>query len=199
MEKDAGFSWAAALIGALVMLVLLIVAAAIYISSGAFPVGANEPYPPGMKAIVMKARMKAVDRSASGLNPPQMDAAAVREGGSHFKGMCQECHGGPGTKPEGFATAMDPTPPDLGKAGSKLSVAEIYWAAKNGIKMSAMPAFGKVDEDEELWKIAAFVKTLPKVSASDYAAIPKSSEEGEGGGSGEAGTKQHAAESGDND
>ncbi len=75
---------------------------------------------------------------------------------------------------------MDPSPPDLGKVAGKMSVQEIFWVAKNGIKMSAMPAFGKSDEDEELWKIAAFVKQLPKVSASEYAALPNAHEEGEG-------------------
>jgi mono/diheme cytochrome c family protein len=43
--------------------------------------------------------------------------------------------------------------------------------------MSGMPGFGKTDSDDELWKVAAFVKQLPKVSASDYASMPNAHEE----------------------
>jgi len=46
--------------------------------------------------------------------------------------------------------------------------------------MSGMPAFGATDDDEELWKVAAFVKSLPMVTAADYAAIPKAHEHEEG-------------------
>ena len=71
---------------------------------------------------------------------------------------------------------MNPHPPDLARAAGDLSVSEVFWIAKNGLKMTGMPAFGKTDEDEELWKVAAFVKALPRASASEYAAIPNAHE-----------------------
>ena len=47
--------------------------------------------------------------------------------------------------------------------------------------MTGMPAFGKVDGDDELWKVAAFVKALPKVSPAQYAALPNAHEKEEAG------------------
>ena len=54
---------------------------------------------------------------------------------------------------------MNPAPPDLKEAVGDLSAAEIFWVAKNGIRMTGMPGFaGLGAEDAELWAIAAFVK-----------------------------------------
>jgi len=72
---------------------------------------------------------------------------------------------------------MNPHPPNLARAARDLSVSEVFWIEKNGIKMSGMPAFGKTDEDEELWKVAAFVKALPTFGAAEYASIPNAHEE----------------------
>jgi mono/diheme cytochrome c family protein len=183
MATARGFSWGAFFGGALALLILAIIVGAIIAFGGFYPVAASTGDPPGVGALLSASRDHAVEKSAAGLHPPQFTQADIREGGSHFKGMCQECHGGPGVKPEAFSTAMNPDPPDLGKATDDLSVSEVFWIAKNGLKMTGMPAFGKVDEDEELWKIAAFVKQMEKVSPAQYAALPNAHEEpGEAGG-----------------
>lgn len=45
-----------------------------------------------------------------------------------------------------------------------------------------MPAFGKTDSDDELWKIAAFVKQISNFAPQQYAALPNAHEEMEKGG-----------------
>jgi mono/diheme cytochrome c family protein len=182
MATARGFGWGAFFAGAIAMILLAIVIVAIVVFGGFYPVAASTGDPPGVAALLSASRDHAVERSASGLTPPQLTQADIRDGGSHFKSTCEECHGGPGVKPEAFATAMNPDPPDLGKATDDLSVSQVFWIAKHGLKMTGMPAFGKVDEDGELWKVAAFVKQMEKVSPSQYAALPKAKEEGEEGG-----------------
>lgn len=176
MAGRSGFSWGAFLGGAIAIIVLLAIAAALTVFGGLYPVAASDRHSAGVQWLIGEARDSSVARSASGLKPPAFLAADIRLGASHFKGMCQECHGGPGAAPEEFATAMNPHPPNLAKAVDDLSVSEVFWIAKNGIKMSGMPGFGKTDEDEELWRIAAFVKQMSKVSAADYASIPDAHE-----------------------
>jgi cytochrome c553 len=170
------FSAGSAIIGALVLLVVLIIAGAIVIVGGFYPVAASKSDPPFVGSILDETMEHGVRRSASALTAPRLTRADVLEGGSHFKGMCQECHGGPGAEPEEFAAGMTPDPPNLARASRQWSVPEIFWIAKHGIRMSAMPAFGKMDEDEELWKIAAFVKALPTISPGEYAALPNAHE-----------------------
>jgi mono/diheme cytochrome c family protein len=172
----------AVLIGAAAMLLLLAGVVAIVALGGFYPVAASNGDPPLIGWLLEESMEHGVKKAAKRLAAPKLSAADIREGGSHFKGMCQQCHGGPGAEREDFASAMNPRPPDLAKVADDWSEAEIFWIARNGIKMSGMPAFGKADEDGELWKIAGFVKQLNAVSAKDYAALPNAHEhEAEGG------------------
>lgn len=172
MAEQRGFSWGAACVGALAVVVLIVVVGAAIVFGGIYPVGASSPHSAGVGWLISETRDRSIARSASGLATPQFSPADIRLGASHFKGMCQGCHGGPGVKPDDFATAMNPRPPDLARTTDDLSVTEVFWIAKNGLKMTGMPAFGKTDEDDELWKVAAFVKSMSTVRPSDYASIP---------------------------
>lgn len=158
--------------GAIALLILLILIGAIVALAGLYPVGASSPHSAPVRWLLTESREHSVKRSASGLKAPQFTTADIREGAGHFKGMCQECHGGPGAEPEEFAAGMNPRPPNLARAAGDLSVSEVFWIEKNGLKMTGMPSFAKTDPDDDLWKVAAFVKAMSKMSAADYAAIP---------------------------
>lgn len=182
MAASRGFSWGAFFAGALMLLILLIVIAAIIIYGGFYPIAASEPDPGGVGWVLGATMDHAVERESAGLKPPALSAADIQEGGSHFKGMCQQCHGGPGAPREPFAQGLNPQPPNLAESTDDMSLGQVFWIAKHGIKMTAMPAFGKTDSDEELWKIAAFVKQMSKVAPQQYAAIPNAREgAGKGG------------------
>jgi len=43
---------------------------------------------------------------------------------------------------------------------------ELFWIIKNGIRLSGMPAFGKVEPDEHIWDLVFYVRTLPKPQLS---------------------------------
>lgn len=174
--------WGAFFLGAVTLLILLIVIAGVVIYGGFYPIAASEPDPPGFATLLGAASDHAVARRSEGLNPPSLSAADIQEGGSHFKGMCQRCHGGPGASREDFAEGLNPQPPNLAESTDDMSVGQVFWIAKNGIKMTAMPAFGKTEPDAELWKIAAFVKQMSKTTPQQYSAIPKAHEDaGKGG------------------
>lgn len=177
MATRSGFSWAAFLAGAVAIVVLGIIAAAVVAFGGLFPVAASDPHSAGVRWFIAQSRDHAVERSASGITAPQLSAADIRLGAGHFKGMCQDCHGGPGVEPEEFSAGMNPHPPNLAEAAADLSVEQVFWIEKNGLKMTGMPSFGKTDDDGDLWKVAAFVKAMPKFSAADYAAVPNAHEE----------------------
>lgn len=177
MAGSREFSWGAFLAGAATLLIILIIVAAIVIFGGFYPIAASEPDPPGFSFLLGAASDHAVERQSAGVKPPPLSAADIREGAGHFKGMCQRCHGGPGAPREDFAEGLNPQPPDLAESTDDMSVGQVFWIGKHGIKMTAMPAFGKTDSDEELWKVAAFVKQMSKVTPQEYAAIPNAHEE----------------------
>jgi mono/diheme cytochrome c family protein len=37
---------------------------------------------------------------------------------------------------------------------------ELFWIVKNGIRLSGMPAFGKVESDEHIWNLVHYLRTL---------------------------------------
>jgi mono/diheme cytochrome c family protein len=98
------------------------------------------------------------------------DPTVIREGARNFANAgCVHCHGGPGAKWSKFSEGLNPGPPDLKDIANERSTAEIFWVVKNGIRMTGMPSFGKVGlADDQLWRLAAFVKAFPKVSEADY-------------------------------
>jgi hypothetical protein len=51
----------------------------------------------------------------------------------------------------------------------------MFWTIKHGIKMSAIPAWGKSHDDEAIWNMVAFVRKAPGMSAPDYRASPQKS------------------------
>ena len=58
---------------------------------------------------------------------------------------------------------MYPRAADLtSSAVQQYSDCELFWIVKNGICLSGMPAFGKVESDEHIWNLVHFVRTLPR-------------------------------------
>jgi mono/diheme cytochrome c family protein len=48
-----------------------------------------------------------------------------------------------------------------------------FWTIKHGIKMSAMPAWGKSLDDATVWEIVAFVRKLPAMTPEQYQRVAK--------------------------
>ena len=95
----------------------------------------------------------------------------IEAGAGEYKETCQHCHAGPGVERAGWASGMRPRPPHLAEAAAEWSLAEVFWLARHGVKMTGMPAFGPTHDDRTLWSIAAFVKELPAMTPERYAAL----------------------------
>ena len=73
---------------------------------------------------------------------------------------------------------MTPRPPDLSQVAPRWSDRELFWIVKHGIRLAGMPAFGPTHHDDMLWDIVAFVRTLPTLSAREYARLAGTPEPG---------------------
>lgn len=174
-------------LGMLAMLALLVVAGLIGVWTGAYQVAASEPHSAIGRWILDTTFENSVKRQAADIEPPQtFTAAMIADGAGEYKGMCEHCHGGVGVKPDEWTEGLRPNPPELHKAAAELSPAEVFWIVKHGVKMSGMPAFGATHDDDTVWKIAAFVKALPQMSAAQYAAYKAEHGEDHGGEAGES-------------
>jgi mono/diheme cytochrome c family protein len=94
--------------------------------------------------------------------------------------MCTGCHLGPGLERTEMSQGLYPPAPELAR-GDDLSPAEQFWTIKHGVKLTAMPAWGKTHTDELIWDMVAFVRQMPKMNPAQYkdvvARAPESHEE----------------------
>lgn len=150
-----------------VMLGVGLAAAAAVIYSGIINVAATEPHYALTKWVLETALERSVERRASKITPPA-EYHATRKTVRHFREMCEICHGGPGKDPSEIGKGLRPKPPELVKVADKMEESEVFWVAKNGIRMTGMPAFGETHGDAELWEVVALVKSLPRMSPEKY-------------------------------
>ena len=150
-------------------MLVLAVGAAAFVWSGIYDVSATDQHlwptywtiRAGMeRAVAVRARRIEV--------PPLDDARRVRRGVGLYREHCLRCHGAPGVAPEPFALGLLPVPENLAHVATSWSAAEIYWTVRNGLKMTAMPAWQYRLGDDEMWDVVAFVKKMPSLAPDEY-------------------------------
>jgi len=120
-----------------------------------------------------QTRDASIARHATETPPSSLDnTTTVQAGARAFNERgCVHCHGAPGVMWSKFSEGLNPDPPDLKDLANDAEPKELFWAIKNGIRMTGMPSFGAIEvPDQEIWSIVAFVKKLPSVSADEFKA-----------------------------
>jgi hypothetical protein len=75
-----------------------------------------------------------------------------------------------------MSQGLYPQAPQLAR-GNDHTPAQQFWIIKHGIKLSAMPAWGKTHNDELIWDMVAFLRQLPKMSPEQYKQVVASAPE----------------------
>jgi mono/diheme cytochrome c family protein len=153
-----------------VVAIVAAIGAAAYFFDGFYNVAASVDDPAIVNWALVHVRERSIERRAKDSPPLKLDdPATIRDGAKAFAASgCAHCHGAPGVTWSKFSEGLNPGPPDLKDAAGDPPAA-LFWVVKNGIKMTAMPSFGKIGtDDQEIWRIVAFIKKLPSVSAADY-------------------------------
>jgi mono/diheme cytochrome c family protein len=161
-------------LGAVIIIILLIIGGFLaYIYSGAYSVAATKQNPGWIDWIVRTTRSHSISARVDNVKVPQNlnTAHRIAVGAKHYAAMCAVCHLAPGVKHSETRAGLNPRPPNLPKIAKYLKPKQAYWAIKNGIRMTAMPAWGVTHSDEKLWDIVAFVEALPGMSPKRYKAL----------------------------
>ena len=154
----------------LAILCLLAAAATFFVWSGTYNVAANVPHWNLTNWLLDEVREQSIASHSKGtIIPSSKDPRLAAAGFRHYHAMCRLCHNAPGYPRTEISRGLYPAPPDFTAKDTALpSTAEIYWIARNGIKMTGMPAFGGTHSDEELWEIVFFVKGLSNMKPEEY-------------------------------
>lgn len=114
-------------------------------------------------SLAMKTKDWYIARAARAELPPQPanDADSISKGEALFGMECVSCHGQDGHTPTAIGRSMYPRVLDLGSAEVQdMSDRELFWIVKNGVRLSGMPGFARINSDQEIWHLAHFVRSL---------------------------------------
>jgi thiosulfate dehydrogenase len=163
-SSGSGSGFGKIVLGFLLAIVVIAVAAAVYLKWGSPPVAtADKPFP-FEKAVVHVPLNARIDREMK--TPPFGVGEDVYEGGAKvYRADCAMCHGTPGHDVP-FAKTMYPTAPQLWKKHAKGNVVgvsddepgETYWKVANGIRLTGMPAYDHVLTDTQMWQVSLLLK-----------------------------------------
>src|SRR6266511_3802569 len=93
--------------------------------------------------------------AAGSANPFLGNSQAVGEGRDIYNRTCTTCHG-----PDGAGGEMGPALGAPGRRYAQATDAQIFDAIKNGIPATQMPRFGGRLQDDDVWKVAAYIRGL---------------------------------------
>jgi mono/diheme cytochrome c family protein len=165
---------------AFVLIALLVLAAfaAIFVYAGFYNIGADAPHSSLVYNGLQELRERSIESRSRDIRPPAdlNSPTRVAAGAGLYAEMCTGCHLGPGVERSEMSQGLYPQAPELAR-GTDLSPAEQFWVIKHGVKLTAMPAWGKTHSDELIWDMVAFLRQLPKMSPGQYKATVASAPE----------------------
>jgi mono/diheme cytochrome c family protein len=157
-----------ATLGVIAVLLLGALGAALFVESGFYNIGADDHHTKPVLALITQLRDRSIEARLGSIKP-QLEAtpAMIKTGAAHYAALCVGCHLAPGVTKSDLRTGLYPHPPNLAQEDIQES-RRAFWIIKHGIKMSAMPAWGKTLEDDAIWDVVAFVRKMPNLTPEDY-------------------------------
>ena len=156
--------------GAIAIAFVVPIGAWSFVKSGIFNVAASNPHTKFTEWITHETMIHSVRRHAAHLQPPEwVSGAQVVAGFCTYETHCVACHGAPAIAREQWVGGMEPSPPYLLDTTSKWSAQQLFWIAKNGIKMTGMPAWRDSMQDSQIWDVVAFLEAMRQLPPETYA------------------------------
>ncbi|HJQ27343.1 MAG TPA: cytochrome c [Blastocatellia bacterium] len=108
----------------------------------------------------MAVRAAVARHTAAEVQAEPLTTEDGQAGAEIYQAMCAECHGQLNGRPSVLGASFYPPAPQLPIQATAYSDREVFWIVKHGIRNTAMPAWSRLLSDDEIRKVAAFVKGL---------------------------------------
>ena len=100
-------------------------------------------------------------------NPLPETSEVVSQGQEVFLGSCAQCHGADARGDTSVGRSMYPPAMDLTSAHVQhWNDAELFWIIQNGVRLTGMPAWKSSISDNDTWKLARYIHSLPHLAAA---------------------------------
>jgi mono/diheme cytochrome c family protein len=147
--------------------------AAAFVGSGAYNIGADDHHTKPVLAIIEQLRNRSIAMRARDIEAPNLqDPSHIAAGAQHYAALCIACHLAPGMTKSDLRPGLYPHPPNLAQEDA-VDAQRAFWTIKHGIKMSAMPAWGRSLDDGSIWDIVAFIRQMPAMTEETYQQLSK--------------------------
>lgn len=156
-------------VGLIVGIFLVPLAALLYFLSGSAPVATSDPMMPFEKVIAGAALHARVDKEMPKEVPVKADEATYSAGAMVYLHQCAVCHGVLNQPESAIAKGMFPHPPQLLPPGHGVTddpPGESFWKVKNGIRLTGMPGFHASLSDEDMWQVSVMLANADKLPDS---------------------------------
>ena len=152
------------LLGIIVTLLVLVLAALGVAMLGFFPTPANVEPPRLERHLAMSALDASMDRHAPHIsNPLTPTDPNLEEGMKLYTMNCALCHGSLDRKPSSLANSLYPPPPNLISDPPDDPEWHIFYAIRTGVRYTGMPAWDKTLSEQDIWKITMFLSHMDKL------------------------------------
>lgn len=110
------------------------------------------------------------------VNPVPDTPEVLADARAHWADHCATCHGNDGSGDTFMGRHTYPPAPDMRlEATQRMSDGELFYVIQNGIRLTAMPAWGGGSEHDALdsWKLVRFIRHLPSLSDDEKRQMEK--------------------------
>ena len=155
------------LFGFVLAFVLIAIGGYLFITLGGMPIATAAGALPGEEMIAKLALWASFKSSLNLKNPLPLVDDNLKAGADVYNGNCALCHGALDQKPPDLSSAMFPHAPQLLVPGHMVAddpEGETYWKVTNGIRMTAMPAFGSILDDTRRWQVTMLLSHADKLT-----------------------------------
>jgi cytochrome c553 len=161
----------------------IVAAAAVAVAGmGMFVLGshgfsANQPPSAAERWFARKVRSAAVPGDARALANPVANSPEVQtEARAHWADHCAGCHANDGSGDALMGKRTYPPAPDMRLADTQqMTDGELFYIIQNGIRFSAMPAWGggSGHDEQASWKLVLFIRHLPNLTMEEKKEMEK--------------------------
>ena len=161
------------LIGVVIGVLLALLGAWFYFTTGRAPVAVTDPPLPFERKLTQAALNAHLEKQARPESPVAADEKNYLAGADVYKQNCAVCHGLPEQPQSPIAEGMYPKPPELfhGHGVTDDPAWETHWKAENGIRLTGMPGFKGRLTDTQLWQVSVLLANADKISPAVKASL----------------------------